>query len=241
MVGRVRTSKIVYSFFGAPGSGKGTLAEKCVKDLGYLSLSTGNLVRKHIAEKTALGLKIESIINSGNLVSDEIISEMVNEWLIESFKHNSNLILDGYPRTLGQAKSFEIFRKSILNEVDFDFYLIFFDADKEEILKRLSNRLVCSNKQCQRVYSLLLEKPKVDRLCDNCHSELIKRKDDDASVISERFKIFDQNKDQILNFYEELEGGQKVIRLDIDKKSPNEIFNEFVTIIEKNKKKTTSK
>lgn len=241
MVGRVRTSKIVYSFFGAPGSGKGTLAEKCVKDLGYLSLSTGNLVRKHIAEKTALGLKIESIINSGNLVSDEIISEMVNEWLVESFKHNSNLILDGYPRTLGQAKSFEIFRKSILNEVDFDFYLIFFDADKEEILKRLSNRLVCSNKQCQRVYSLLLEKPKVDRLCDNCHSELIKRKDDDVSVISERFKIFDQNKDQILNFYEELEDGQKVIRLDIDKKSPTEIFNEFVNIIEKNKKKTTSK
>lgn len=240
MTNLARTTRIVYSFFGAPGSGKGTLAEKCVSDLGYLSLSTGNLIRKHISEKTDLGLKVESIINSGNLISDDIISEMVATWLVEALKINSNVILDGYPRTWIQAEKFEIFRRSINKEVDFKFCLIFFDIDKKEVLKRLSNRLVCSNRTCQKVYSLLLEKPKVDKKCDYCHHDLIKRKDDEVGVISERLKVFDENKNQILDFYKKMGLEDNIIILEVDKKSPVEIFNEFVKLIENIKKKFAS-
>ena len=99
-----KAEKTIFSLFGAPGSGKGTLAEKCAQNLDFNVLSTGNLCRKHIADKTELGEKLQKYIDTGKLVPDNIITVIVKGWLKENTKDNKAIILDGYPRTKKQAE-----------------------------------------------------------------------------------------------------------------------------------------
>ena len=100
------TKKIIFSFFGPPGSGKGTLAERAARELNFEVLSTGNLCRKHIAQKTALGEKLDFYVKKGQLIPDELITLMVKEWLESTLEAQVPIILDGYPRTKGQASHF---------------------------------------------------------------------------------------------------------------------------------------
>src|SRR5271170_593774 len=98
--------KIIFSFFGAPGSGKGTLAERAARDLKFEVLSTGNLCRKHISQQTELGKKLDLYVKKGQLIPDELITLMVKEWLELAIQREVPIILDGYPRTKGQAAHF---------------------------------------------------------------------------------------------------------------------------------------
>src|SRR5438105_2140053 len=104
----------IFIFLGPPGSGKGSVSRLCIKDLGWVQLSTGNLCRKHIAKQTEIGKEIDFAIKSGKLVSDDLITNMVLEWFQKDFDDSHTVILDGYPRTIMQAQAFtKLFDKQL--------------------------------------------------------------------------------------------------------------------------------
>lgn len=223
------SNKTIFSFIGAPGSGKGTLAEQCAQKLDFIVLSTGNLCRKNIAQKTELGKKLEKYTNSGQLAPDDLITNMVKEWLKENIKKVKPIILDGYPRTAKQADSFlkmlyQEFPKQKLR-------IISLNIPQEEVVNRIVNRLVCDNKNCQAVYNTSQIKNIDNPLCELCSSKLIKRDDDRKEVVLERLKIYNQTADELLLFYKS--SRQQIETLNVSKKPKNEIFNNFKQILKK--------
>lgn len=215
----------VYSFFGPPGTGKGTIAQRCVKDLGYVMLSTGDLARNHIQEETDLGLEFKTYVNKGHMIPDELITKMVFEWLKPQVSSDKTVVLDGFPRTKGQAV---LFMKALKEDPDFasvDFKVVNFDLDIDEIVKRISSRLACSNKACREVYNALVKAPKQEGVCDLCGSEVIRRKDDAPEVVLERLKIFNSFKDDLLDYYEST--GVNMVHFDIPEGGPEEVYSLF--------------
>jgi adenylate kinase len=180
----------VLSFFGPPGSGKGTIAHRCEQELGYRMLSTGDLIRGHIQEQSDFGKELESYVSKGHLVPDDLIVQMVLVWLKDQVDPGKTIILDGFPRTRGQA---DLLLKELSENAAFshiDFRVINFDLSEAEIIKRISSRLVCSNKKCQEVYSTLVKMPRNPGICDVCDSPVLRRADDEANVVRERLNVF---------------------------------------------------
>ena len=103
----MKSVKDIYIFVGPPGSGKGSLSHLCKKNLGWAHLSTGNLCRQHIARMTDIGLKIDHAIKSGKLIDDELMIDMVASWIQEATELSSGIILDGFPRTVAQARALD--------------------------------------------------------------------------------------------------------------------------------------
>lgn len=192
----------VYVFLGAPGSGKGTLSALCVKELGWGRLSTGELCRKHIAEKTSIGAEIDFAIKSGKLVSDALITSMVEQWFVDYKKNNNKpVILDGYPRTVAQAQALDrLFEKHFPH---IQLTVVHFLISQEALRSRLDGRLICLNTDCQAVYSLKSSalKPRNDMICDVCGSALGVRKDDHASSIAERLRVYAEHERDLLRYY----------------------------------------
>jgi adenylate kinase len=221
----------ILSFFGAPGCGKGTIAEHLTKELNFETLSTGNLCRKHIQDQTEIGKELKKYVDAGQLAPDNIIANMVVEWLKERVGQNENIILDGFPRTQSQA---EMFLKILNEDAAFknaSFKVVNFDVPNEEIVKRISNRLLCSNKECQATYSRLVKKPKTEGVCDVCGAPLIQREDDKAEVVQDRLKVFGQFKEELISFYKKA----NTIILDFKPagKSLDEDFADFKKLIGK--------
>jgi len=212
-----RESKLVFSFFGPPGSGKGTLAEKLKTELGFSVLSTGNLCRFHIAQKTNFGQQLNDFVSRGHLIPDDLISSMVVEWLIVEMQKGNPVILDGFPRTAAQATAL----LSYLKNQKCAFRVIFVELADEEIVKRLSNRKVCNNKSCQAIYNTAYTKNE----CAICGALLVKRDDDQEHVVRERLKIYPSYKDSLLQMYKDL--SISVEELNVGSMSIQEVFNTF--------------
>ena len=198
--------------------------------LGWVQVSTGNLCRWHIAERTEIGLEIDFAIKSGKLVSDDLISSMVAEKLHRlAAAGEQNVILDGYPRTVPQAKNLYD-----MLENDGTRYLlrvVLFEIDRDEVVARLASRLVCSNSACQAVYSSRFEsglRPKAAGSCDRCGAPLVPRKDDLADTIVARIDAYEKHVAPLLAFYAQV--GQRVLRLDAAKAAP-EVFAAFKKIV----------
>ncbi|MFH1832514.1 MAG: nucleoside monophosphate kinase [bacterium] len=222
----------LYSFFGAPGCGKGTVAERLISELNFTSLSTGNLFRQHIQDQSEIGKELKKYIDAGKLVPDELVDTMVFQWLKQTIADKkTDIILDGYPRTKAQAEALQNILKEDKAFASVSFKVINFNVPEEEIVQRLSNRLVCENKKCQAIYSLTSKKPAQENVCDKCGSALIKRKDDDEQVVRERLSVFAKFKDDLLGFYR----NARTIIVDFEPKgSPDEVFVDFKqTIINK--------
>lgn len=218
----------IFIFIGLPGGGKGSLSKLCIENLGWNQLSTGNLCRSHIAKQTEIGKKIDFIIKSGNLISDGIMTEMVEQWLKDN-SLKSHIIFDGYPRTVVQAKALHNLLKT--NFVACKLNVVKLVADELTVIKRLSSRMVCSNKDCQIVYSANADSSlvplKLDS-CDKCKSLLIKRDDDKESTIKERLSVYSRHEKELVDFY--LTSGQNVVEINAEQ-TIHAVFNDFKKLI----------
>lgn len=204
--------KKIYLFMGPPGAGKGTISSMCVERFGWTTLSTGNLCRKHIVEGTDIGKKIDFIIKSGKLVSDELISAMIKEELEQAFNNFETVILDGFPRKSSQVDLFWNLISGL--GLDAEVALVSFEVPNEVVLDRLLNRLTCSNKNCQAVYSVGCDSllPKELDKCDKCKSPLARRGDDDRSAIENRLREYGESSKALVAAHSAK--GTKVVRVD---------------------------
>ncbi|MCM1289841.1 MAG: adenylate kinase [Corallococcus sp.] len=173
---------------GAPGSGKGTMAQKLTSDLKIPQISTGDIFRKNLKEETPLGLKVKSIMASGALVPDEITIEIVKNRLAEPDCANG-YILDGFPRSIVQAEALTTFQT-----IDFAVNL---DVDKETVVKRLSGRRFCPD--CNGTYHVSSLGDAA--VCPNCGGKLIIRADDSEATVRERLRVYDNTTLPLIEFY----------------------------------------
>lgn len=182
--------------FGKPGAGKGTLSSRLVKEFDILSLSTGDLLRQHIAERTEVGQEAEEIVAQGKLISDELALRVVTSKL-DQF-HNKHWILDGFPRTLGQAGLLD----AHLAQQDTPLTLVIsLNVPDRVILSRITDRWV--HLRSGRVYNMSYNRPKVDGLDDVTGEPLIKRVDDNPEIFTRRLAEFYQSTSPLLEYYTE--------------------------------------
>lgn len=187
-------------FIAPPAAGKGTQSDLLVNKYGYVHISTGDLLRKEVALETELGKKLTAIMSSGELVSDEIVSELLKKRLGDADIQNG-FILDGYPRTLDQAKILEAILEELNLRIDAVLYL---DMDLEVAMHRALGRITCP--KCKRGYNKYEEvlKPKIEGICDDCETELISRSDDNEETFKTRFDTYIKSTKPLLNYYDNL-------------------------------------
>lgn len=181
--------------FGAPGVGKGTQAKFLSEKFGINHISTGDILREAVKNQTTLGMKVKEITSRGELVPDDIMADLIKETL-SSDVNRKGFILDGYPRTVEQAKILE----KILSELsDNDLFFIHLTANADIIVKRLANRRTCS--VCGFIVNLDLLENKNE--CPKCASQnsFIKRKDDEEDVIRHRLNIYESTTQKVLEYY----------------------------------------
>lgn len=178
--------------FGAPGSGKGTYASRLRSKLDVEVVATGDIFRELIKEKTPLGRKVKGYVEKGLLVPDEVTLEVLKQNLAKIPK-GRGFILDGYPRTIEQAKALDGIAK-----IDAIIHLI---VPEWIIVERLSSRRICKN--CGAIYNMLYLKPKNDMKCDKCGGPLYQREDDTPEVIKKRIEVYEKQTQPILNYYRE--------------------------------------
>lgn len=173
---------------GAPGSGKGTMAQKLTNDLKIPQISTGDIFRKNLKEETPLGLQVKDIMARGELVPDEITIEIVRNRLAENDCANG-YILDGFPRSIVQAEALDKFQ-----QIDCAINL---DVDKEAIVKRLSGRRFCP--ECNGTYHVSTLNGA--SICPACGGKLIIRADDTEATVRERLRVYDVNTFPLIEYY----------------------------------------
>lgn len=178
--------------FGAPGSGKGTYASRLQSRLGVDVIAMGDIFREIMKENTELGRKVKGYVEKGLLVSDDIVIGVLKQRL-EKIPKGKGFILDGYPRTIEQAKALEEIAK-------IDVILLQMVPDWI-IIERLSSRRICKN--CGAVYNIRFLKPKVENVCDKCGGPLYQRSDDNPEVIKRRIQIYQEQTSPILQHYKE--------------------------------------
>ena len=177
---------------GPPGGGKGTQGELIEKKYGFPKISTGDLLRREVQEKTPLGEMARAKMNQGELVSDDIVIEMIKQRIFQP-DYKRGYILDGFPRNISQAQRLEEIEEK-RPEIVIDIYL-----SDQVLIQRLSARRICSG--CGAIYNLLARNPKKEGACDVCGSGLIQREDDTPDVIKERLKVYHEQTEVLIDYY----------------------------------------
>ncbi len=176
--------------FGPPGSGKGTYASRLQANLGVDVIATGDIFRELVKENSELGKKVKGYVEKGLLVPDEVVIEVLKQRLSKIPK-GKGFILDGYPRTLDQAKT--------LNTITPIDVVLLLDVPDWIIIERLSSRRICRN--CGTVYNTRFLKPKVEGVCDKCGGPLYQRADDNPEVIKKRLEVYKEQTSPLLEYY----------------------------------------
>ncbi len=178
---------------GPPGTGKGTIAKFIEVRFGLAHISTGDLLREEVAEKTDIGTRIEPIMNAGQLVEDQIVIQLLRKRLSQLRK---KFILDGFPRNLAQGEMLD----PLLAELGIKIHLVLdIDSDQELIVKRLTSRRQCV--KCHRIYGLDVPSKEEGR-CDDCGSETVLRGDDRPEVVRKRLALYNEVTKPLSDFYE---------------------------------------
>ena len=202
---------------GPPGAGKGTQADLLCKEFNIPKISTGDMLREAIANQTDLGKEVSSILDSGALVSDEIIGSLLEERLSNDDCANGYL-LDGVPRTLGQA--------SILEKMGIEFTnVIEIKVDDEVIVNRMSGRRV--HPQSGRNYHIDFNPPKKEDVDDLTNEPLIQREDDKPETVLKRLDVYHEETKPLSDFYKKVSDGGSLVYSSVDgSKSVSEVFND---------------
>jgi adenylate kinase len=181
---------------GAPGSGKGTQAQRLTDIYNIPQISTGDLLRAAVAAGTELGKQAKVAMDAGGLVSDDIVLGMIRERLQQPDAANG-FILDGFPRNLSQAASLDKLLAEVGQPIDAGLLI---DVDFDILLKRLTGRLSC--KDCSTVYNRYFSPPSKEGVCDKCGStNLYHRADDNEETIGNRLKVYEENTAPLINYY----------------------------------------
>lgn len=208
---------------GAPGAGKGTQASKICKDYDVVQISTGDIFRYNIKEKTPLGLEVISYLDKGQLVPDELTCSVVADRLQQDDVKNGYL-LDGFPRNTFQAKYLDELLAKEGSKLD---AVLNIDADKSVLIDRAVGRRVC--KECKHTYHIVSFPPLVEGVCDHCGGELIQRSDDVAQTVVDRIKVYEEQTAPLIEYYM-----QKGLLKTIDGlKSPDEVYADVRAILSK--------
>jgi adenylate kinase len=208
---------------GSPGVGKGTYASM-IRDKYHLAhISTGDLFREAVAKGTELGKKAKEYMDKGALVPDELTLEILKERLEQ--KDAKNFLLDGFPRTIEQAKALDKLTKI---EVVINFF-----ASEKVILNRLGGRRIC--KKCGAIFHIKNRIPKKPGICDECQGELYQRQDEMPEVIKDRLKVYREKTKPLEDYYKK-KGLLREIKAEVDMNAPNfkeEILDKIEEVLDK--------
>ncbi len=189
---------MIMIMLGAQGTGKGTVAGLISEKIGIPQISTGDIFRKNINEKTPLGIEADKYISKGNLVPDDITVPMVEE-VLSSEEAKNGAILDGFPRTIEQAEKLDKILEAKGKKVDMVINLV---TPKEELIDRMLTRRVCSNQNCKTIYNIKLHPPIKEGVCDKCGALLKQREDDsDPEAIKRRLEIYEEKTSPLVEYY----------------------------------------
>lgn len=213
-----RASKpVVIILLGPPGAGKGTHAAPLSEALGLPHISTGDLFRSHIQQKTQLGLLAKAYMDQGNLVPDDLVLDMLFDRIKEADCHQG-VILDGFPRTLTQAKALDARLKEKSRVLALNFYVP--DAT---LIERIAGRMVC--RDCKRPYHKLFDPPKDSGLCGGCGGELYVREDDREEIVRKRLEVYRTETLPLIEYYQ----AQKGVLMEIDGQNGKEqVFHDVL-------------
>lgn len=182
---------------GAPGSGKGTFSSKIKEEYNLNHISTGDIFRANISQGTELGLQAKAYAEQGKLVPDEITNKMVKDYLATLSDKKNGYLLDGYPRTLDQAKAFEEMTDGTDLVVD---VILAMDVPTDVLTRRITGRRTC--KDCGEIYNIYSKPTKVEGVCDRCGGELTQRKDDNDESLKVRLDEYSNNTEPVIDYYE---------------------------------------
>jgi adenylate kinases len=180
--------------FGPPGVGKGTQAKLLVEEFHSVHISTGDLLREAVKNKTILGLKAKSFMDAGNLVPDDVVVGLIEE-VLKSDEARENFILDGFPRTLPQANALDALFEKLGVRLD---SVISFEVDNEEIIDRLNQRRLC--RDCGRIYTLARIGADL-KVCPQCGGEVYQRDDDKPEPVRRRLEVYQQQTKPLIDYY----------------------------------------
>lgn len=183
--------------FGPPGVGKGTQAQLLAEKYNLLRISTGDLLREEVSLSSPTGRKVEQFLKKGHLVPDDIMFEIVDNILIEN--KDQDILFDGFPRNLNQARSLEKSLAQLGQKIDLAFQM---HLDEDEIIKRLVNRRYCP--KCGQIYNYITNPPKNNDVCDFDKQKLSKRDDDTEAIIRKRLRIYEAETRPLIGYYKSL-------------------------------------
>ena len=195
--------------FGSPGAGKGTQAHIIVNKFNLYQISTGDLLRNEINNKSETGKKIEHIISKGDFVTDDIVNSLIKK-IVTNTNYRNRIIFDGYPRNINQAENLEIILKSDNQTINFILYL---KISRDIIQKRILGRITCE--KCNRTFNEFKDKKQIEKhACEKKY--LLKRKDDNKESIITRYDEYMNKTKPVLDFYSsrsyfyEIDGNEKI-------------------------------
>ncbi len=203
-----------YVLFGPPGGGKGTFAGQIKKTLPKIPhISTGDIFRENLRNKTELGLKAKKYMDDGALVPDDVVIDMIKDRLSQNDVKENGFLLDGFPRTIEQAEA--------LDEItDIDAFLLL-EVSRDIIMKRLTGRVSCP--KCNEIYNIYTLPPKKEGICDKCGAELKHRSDDTEETVNNRLDVYKKNAEPIIEHYKNKNLLQKIDSTDTLAMSEEEI------------------
>lgn len=180
---------------GPPGAGKGTIAKALMARDGSVQISTGDILRAAVAAGTELGKQAEAAMKAGDLVTDELIMGIMEQRLQQE-DCQQGYLLDGFPRTLPQAKALKALLAKLGEKLDCALEL---DIPRDVIIDRLTTRRTCTN--CGEIYNVKSKPPRVEGVCDVCGSEIVQRDDETEAAIENRLQVYNEQTAPLVEFY----------------------------------------
>ena len=214
-----RNMKII--MLGAPGAGKGTQAKRIAEKYEIPHISTGDIFRANIKNGTELGMKAKAYMDKGALVPDELTCDLVMDRLAQEDCKNG-FVLDGFPRTIPQAKALDVALEKINEKMDF---AVDVDVPDENIVNRMGGRRACLN--CGATYHIVFNPTKAEGVCDTCGKQTVLREDDKPETVQKRLFVYHEQTQPLLDYYKE----QNILKSVDGTKPMDEVFSDIVAIL----------